>query len=319
MKIDKEFWKDKRVFITGGTGFVGTHLTDKLVSLGAIVKLFTHFIEPEDKNLIGFRGDLTYAYEHLRKYLVSFQPDIVFHLAAQPIVGLAMKNVMDTTEINIRGTYHLLYACKDIISIKSFVHVSTDKVFGSVEEIQDNSPLLGFEHPYNATKLCGDIMAQMYSSAYNLPVTVIRNGNVYGPWDFHWDRLIPGTIKKLFGNDKITCRGGSRDYIYINDLITGYLKLVEVRYGKPELETITLGAESSTETMTVISTICKLMNKEQVEVKLEPMWKGELINQHIIGERAKELIDWCPDIPLDAGLQATVRWYEAYLRRMNNG
>jgi CDP-glucose 4,6-dehydratase len=312
--LDKKFWECKRIFVTGGTGFVGSHLVSKLVSLGADVKLFVHYIEPEEKSLAGFHGDLTFAPVHLKNYLLKFKPDIVFHLAAQPIVGTAMEQEWDTAEINIKGTYNLLHVCREIPSIRTIIHVSTDKVYGKVEDIQSDSPLLGSAHPYNATKLCGDIMAQMYAEAYDMPITIVRNGNIYGPGDLHWDRVIPGTIKQLFNNERPVCRGGSRDYIYVSDIVYGYLRLVEERYGKTGLEIVNLGAEKPTDTLQVIDMISAIMDKK-VEVIQSPMWKGELVNQHINNDKAKQLIDWCPDIPLDKGLSATVRWYEGYLRQ----
>ena len=315
MEMNKSFWLSKKIFITGGTGFVGTHLTNKLVSLGANVKLFVHHRVPTDKNLIGFRGDLTFAYTHYKKFLLDFQPDIVFHLAAQPIVQTAMKDEMQTAEINIVGTYNLLHVCKEIQSIKSFLSISTDKVYGSVEKIRDNSPLLGSAHPYNATKLCGDIMAQMYAEAYNVPVTIVRNGNIYGQGDLHWDRLIPGTIKQLFNNERPVCRGGSRDYIYVDDIVDGYLKLVEVRYGKEGLETVNLGADESHTTTEIIRMILFYMDKENIDIFFSPMWKGELLNQHILEGKAKDLIGWKPNTNLGVGLAVVIPWYVEYLNR----
>jgi len=319
MEINKEFWKDKRVFCTGSTGFVGTHLTNKLVSLGAKVKLFIHNTRPSDMELMGYYGDLTYDHHAYGKFLLEYQPDIVFHLAACSTVGLAAANELNAAEINIKGTYNLLHVCKDIKSIKSFISVSTDKVFGSIEEITDSSSLFGFTHPYNATKSCGDIMAQMYSSFYDLPITIVRNGNIYGPGDLHWDRIIPRTIRLIFENKQPVTRGGSRDYIYVNDIVDGYLKLVEVRYGEQGLETVNLGARKPTETIEIINRLCFYMDREDIETTSEPMWKGELVNQHIMEGKAKQMIDWCPKFDLDAGLRSTVPWYIKYLKEIKNG
>lgn len=316
--LDRTFWEGKKVFVTGGTGYVGSHLVSKLVSLGADVKLFVHFVLPSDESLRGFTGSLIFAPAPLSDYLNEFKPDIVFHLAAQPIVGIAMEQEWDTAEINIKGTYNLLHVCKDIPSIKAILHVSTDKVFGKVEEIRDDSPLLGFAHPYNATKLCGDIMAQMYAETYNLPITIVRNGNVYGDGDLHWDRLIPGTIKRLYNNKNPIWRGGSRDYIHVNDIIVGYLNLVEARYGMKGLEIVNLGAKQSTNTLQVIAKLRQFMSKMNMAVIMDELWKGELVNQHITSEKAKNLIGWKPDITLEQGLLTTVKWYEDYLKREQN-
>jgi CDP-glucose 4,6-dehydratase len=155
----------------------------------------------------------------------------------------------------------------------------------------------------------------MYAGAYNLPITIVRNGNIYGPNDLHWDRLIPGTIKKVFENHVPICRGGSRDYIYVDDIVTGYLNLVEARYEKQGLERVNLGAEQPIDTLQIIDMIIALMGTK-TEIIKSPMWKGELENQHILHGNAQRLITWHPDISLEVGLPATVRWYEAYLKRM---
>jgi CDP-glucose 4,6-dehydratase len=153
----------------------------------------------------------------------------------------------------------------------------------------------------------------MYAEAYDLPITVVRNGNVYGDGDLHWDRLIPGTIKQIFNKERPVCRGGSRDYIHVSDIIHGYLRLVEERYNKKGLETVNLGAEHPTQTEDIIEKISTIMYFMGTDVIKSPMWKGELVNQHIAHGNAQRLIGWCPDVPLNVGLQQTVKWYQKYL------
>ncbi len=316
MNINKSFWDGKKIFITGGTGFIGGHLTTKLTSLGAKVKLFIHEVLPQDINVMGYVGDLTSWYSELLEYLDIYSPDIVFHLAAQPIVGIAMENEFDTVEINVRGTYNLLHTCKKVPSIKAFCHISTDKVYGNLDIIRDDSPLLGTKHPYNASKLCGDILAQMYANSYDIPVTIVRNGNIYGKADLHFDRIIPRTIKNIFNSERPVLRGnGCRDYIYVDDIVCGYLKLVETRYEQKGLEIVNLGANKPTKTIELIDKILEIMGRVDLCPKIEPLWKGEIPNQHIISEKAKALIEWNPQVSLDAGLKLIIPWYIDYLKK----
>jgi CDP-glucose 4,6-dehydratase len=317
--MEKNFWKDKKVFVTGGAGFIGGHLVDRLLSLEANVKLFTH--EKHYQPLVSsLMGDLCTAYG-LQVYLEEFQPEIVFHLAAQPIVGTASKDDLATHEINIRGTYNLLSACRFIRSIKRFVHISTDKVYGDTPVITDNSELNGLGHPYNTSKLAGDQLAQMYSNFYNLPVIVLRHGNIYGPRDLHWDRIIPRTIKKVIQNEHPIARGDGkslRDYIYVSDIVDGYIQATERELIKKP-QTWVLGAQRPYSTLEVIDTVLKVMKRIDLAPTFEKMWKGEIPNQHIESRRAKDLLGWNPKIDLEAGIELTVPYYVELFRSSNNG
>ena len=319
MKIN--FWDKKKVLITGGTGFIGSHLASRLDFLGADVKLFIHNRPPQDKEMWGFSGDLGCWIGHLSDYLNELKPDAVFHLAAQPIVGVAMENEFDTSEINIRGTYNLYHVLRSVSSVKSILHVSTDKVYGDVEFIEQESPLSGTKHPYNATKLCGDIIAQMYGSAYGLPITIVRNGNVYGPGDYHWDRLIPGTIQRIYKNEHPIMRGNGhplRDYIYVSEVVDAYIKLAEMRWGIPSSRSVNLGSHRPYSVVDVVDKILSLMNRVDLVPVTEFLWNGELVNQHIDNSNAEKFMGWNPTIDLDEGLKRTIPWYIRYMESMKN-
>jgi CDP-glucose 4,6-dehydratase len=306
-----DFWTGKRVFGTGLTGFIGTHLAKKLVSLGAEVREFAHLIKGKTQGIKGIYGDLSdefYVYE-LQDYLRSFKPEIIFHLAAQPIVGCAWDNPYAPLETNIRGTYHLYHALRNIAGVKSIIHIATDKVFGKIERIQDDSPLLGTGHPYNASKLCGDVLAQMYAQAYGYPVTVIRHANIYGPGDEHWDRIIPRTINCVLQGHQPVLRGkgeSTRDYIYVSEIIDAYLRLAELE--SKELLTVNLGGIQSYSTSVVVSEILELMGSKLMP-RMEPFLPGELLHQHIDNAGANALIGWNPKIDLVEGLKLTIPYY----------
>lgn len=307
------FWEGKRVFVTGGTGFLGTHLTKKLQSLGAELSLFIHD-KQSPLSALRFYGNLKYHSAALKPFLMGFNPEIVFHLASQPLVSRAMVDEVDTLETNIGGTFRVLHACKNADNLKSFVHISTDKVYGNVSPIQRDTTMQGFRHPYNASKLASDSLAQMYSNFFDVPMVIVRNANVYGQGDTHFDRIVPRTIQKVFKGESPVIRGdglNTRDYIYIEDLVDGYIKAAELPY-KNKLSILNLSGFNCSN-LGVVDTILQKMGRVDLAPVFEKQWKGEIPHQHIVNDIAKELIDWNPKFNLSAGLDKTIPWYEVYL------
>lgn len=318
------FWINKRVFVVGGTGFIGSHLVDNLlVHQQANVKLFIHESRPPAEKLIGVCGDVSKQQVATKIFMQEFQPEVVFYLAAQPIVGRASKDSVATLDVNARGSYLFLDACKDVKSIKAIVYISTDKVYGIQEIINDGDPLLGTGHPYNASKVMGDIVAQLYSEFHGLPIVIIRNGNVYGPNDFHWDRIIPRTLLKIYYNESPIVRGGKegskRDYIFVKDLVCGLLQAAEKLYIGEIDGVVNLGANESYSAYEIVSRLLHMQNKI-LPIKFEPLWEGELRNQHFSRRNtSQQKIDWNPPTSLDVGLHETIEWYLRYFEENKNG
>lgn len=308
---DIGFWKNRKVFVTGGSGFIGSHLVSKLSALEADVKLLEH-LTSVDKRLVGISGDLSGNID-LTNFLNSFKPDVVFHLAAQPIVGRAFKNPLEALETNVRGTYKLLNSCKNVESIRAYVHISTDKVYGNIEVIDDSSIPKVSGHPYNDSKLQADISTQMYADFYKVPAVIIRNGNVYGPGDYHWDRVVPRTIMRVYYNESPVLRGEcSRDFVYVDDLVIGYLNAAKFRYYSDKLCAFNLGSKQVYSIHSIITKIIELVGNN-VPIVREPLWDGELVNQHLESQISESVLGWSPNIDLDSGLEKTVKWYINYL------
>lgn len=301
-------WKGRRVFVTGGTGFLGTHLCKRLHDLGAELALFVHTRETEIPSKKIY-GNLQYSNSLLAPFLEGFAPDVVFHLASQPLVSEAMRDEVVTMETNVGGTFRVLNVCKKL-KLKSFVHISTDKVYGNVSPINKSSSMDGVLHPYNASKHASDVLAQMYSNFFDIPMVVIRNANVYGAGDAHFDRIVPRTIQKVIQGEPPVIRGegrNTRDYIHVDDLIEGYVRAAELPL-KRKLSILNLGGFNHS-TLEIIDTVLSKMGRVDLAPVFEKQWKGEIPHQHIVNDIADELIGWNPKINLSEGLDRTIPWY----------
>ena len=176
------------------------------------------------------RGDITDR-DLIERTLGEYEVEVVFHLAAQTIVGIANRNPVSTFSTNIEGTWNLLEACRRSPKVASIVVASSDKAYGDQEHLPYNEtmPLQG-RHPYDVSKSCADLIAQTYAVSYNLPVAITRCGNFYGGGDLNWNRVVPGTIRSVIRGERPVVRSDGnfvRDYFYIEDGAAAYMLLAE--------------------------------------------------------------------------------------------
>ncbi|VVB92219.1 GDP-mannose 4,6-dehydratase [uncultured archaeon] len=324
-------WKNKNVFITGATGLLGSWLTRLVVDEGANVIALNRDIVPRSilwsssKEFGYIKDELTVVhgcledYSFLERVLNEYEIEVVFHLGAQTIVGTANRNPLSTFESNIRGTYNLLEACRrNRELIKAIIVASSDKAYGVQEKLpyDEKTPLRG-THPYDVSKSCADLISHTYFNTYRLPVCITRCGNLYGPGDLNFNRIIPGTIRSLLkGENPIIRSDGSyiRDYFYVRDGAMAYKTLAE-RMTASEIfgESFNFSNEMH---ITVLELVRKII--DIMEVDLEPVILGKATNeikhQYLSAGKAKSMLNWRPYFTLDEGLKETIDWYKMFLK-----
>ncbi|MDR0312081.1 MAG: CDP-glucose 4,6-dehydratase [Treponema sp.] len=241
---DISFYKNKRVFITGHTGFKGTWLCHILLEAGADITGYS-LTPPTDPSLFeqtGIEKDISSLIADIRdrdkliKKVIETKPDIVFHLAAQPLVRLSYREPALTYETNVMGTVNILEAIRLTPSIRSFVNVTTDKVYENKEwdwGYRENENLCGFD-PYSNSKSCSELVTHSYRNSFFVDketsaVSTARSGNVIGGGDYSEDRIIPDCIRAVQAGTEIIVRNpnSTRPYQHVLDTLCGYLLLAE--------------------------------------------------------------------------------------------
>jgi CDP-glucose 4,6-dehydratase len=248
MQFDKQFWKNKRVFLTGHTGFKGSWLSIWLDSLGANVHGYS-LKPPTDPSLFNLCsidrftnstiGDIRNR-DLLKATLQKAQPEIVFHLAAQPLVRESFKNPVETYETNVMGTVNLLDAVRACPSVKAVVIVTTDKCYENREwhwGYRENDPMGGYD-PYSSSKGCAELVTAAYRQSFfnpkdfdnhHIAVASARAGNVIGGGDWALDRLVPDCLKAILDGRKIIVRNphAIRPWQHVLEPLRGYLLLAQ--------------------------------------------------------------------------------------------
>lgn len=246
MEFDITFYKGKRVFITGHTGFKGSWLCKMLLTAGAIVTGYS--LNPPTKpslfEIAGIKNDINSIIgdirdiENLKKTFDTVQPEIVLHLAAQPIVRDSYKNPVYTYETNVMGTVNILECIRQSDCVKSFLNVTTDKVYLNKEwewGYRENEPLDGFD-PYSNSKSCSELVTHSYKNSFfedgRVAISTARAGNVIGGGDFANDRIIPDCIRAAINNEDIIVRNpfSTRPYQHVLEPLYAYLMIAAKQY-----------------------------------------------------------------------------------------
>lgn len=320
------FWNNKNVFITGGTGFLGSYLVKKLVNYGANVTILVRDYIPQSNIYVGEEyKKVNVVHGALEDYLLiertlgEYEIDTVFHLAAQAIVGVANRNPLGTFKSNIEGTWNILETARKSPLIKQVIVASSDKAYGDQEKLpyDENMPLQG-KHPYDVSKSCADLIAQTYYETYKLPVCITRCGNLYGGGDLNFNRIIPQSIQSILNNEAPVIRSdGSfiRDYFYIEDAVDAYInlaeKVVELNLGG---QAFNFSNEIQLTVLELVNKILKIMGSSMKPIILN-QGSNEIIHQYLSAKKARTVLGWSPNYTIDEGLSKTIEWYKDFLKK----
>lgn len=309
-----------KILVTGGSGFIGSHLVEELINRGAEVNVVDI---NNDKNLYFFRQSLQQKSRFFKlditdrkkitEFIVKNKFDYIYHLAAEAIVEKSYNDPYNAFETNVMGTVNVLEAARASKGIKGIIVASSDKAYGKTKEkYTEESPLRG-DHPYDVSKSCTDLISQAYYKTYNLPVVVTRFGNVYGEGDLHMDRIIPGICEAIIKKNTLKIRSDGtyvRDYLYVKDVVAGYVFLLEkINQTKGNAYNF-----SSKDTYSVLDLIKKAEQVLQTKIpyKIMNTTKNEIPYQHLDDTKIRKL-GWNTEYSLEKSLHTIISWYKKVL------
>ena len=326
-------YKGRKVFLTGHTGFKGSWLALWLTMLGADVWGYSlkpntqpaMFKELDIENRIykSVIGDILDT-EKLENTIIDFKPDIIFHLAAQPLVRLSYKEPLLTYQTNVIGTLNVLIAAEKCKSVKAFVNVTTDKCYENKEisrGYKEDEPMGGYDM-YSSSKGCVEIMSSSFRRSFlqgenGYAMATARAGNVIGGGDWALDRLIPDCVKYINSNQKIEIRNpiAVRPWQHVLEPLSGYLLLGQrlLEEGKKYAEGFNFGPgeESVLKVAEVAQMVVEDYGKGEVVVhKKDDLHEANLLMLNI--EKAKKVLGWIPTYKADVAISKTVDWYKHF-------
>ena len=331
--MNEKFWKNKKILITGHTGFKGSWLTIWLKKLGADITGFSKSI-PTNPNLFeisnieaeinSINGDVQ-DYQFLKETITKVEPEIVFHMAAQSLVIKSYSNPIETYSTNVMGTVNLLNAIKETKKSKIVINVTSDKCYEnneSLEGYKEDDPMGGHD-PYSSSKGCSELITKSFRESFfnsnteeNVALASVRAGNVIGGGDWAENRLIPDIIRSIKNNESVNIRNPNavRPWQHVMDPLNGYISLAEKLYDNQTFsEGWNFGPEKNE-----IKSVSWIINK------FDELWKNkidwivqnnelhEATNLILNCQKAKSRLGWNSKINTELALKWTIEWYTKY-------
>lgn len=332
--IDSNFWSGKRVYLTGHTGFKGSWLSLWLAEMGAIVKGYS-LIPPTKPNLfeeakvaekiesqIGDIRDL----ETLKVSMSEFNPDILIHMAAQPLVRLSYKEPLETYDTNVMGTVKVLEAARSCSSLKAIVSVTTDKCYENKEWVwgyREDEPMGGFD-PYSSSKGCAELVTSAYRRSFmqeqGIGLASARAGNVIGGGDWADDRLIPDILRAFEKNEAVVIRNplSTRPWQHVLEPLSGYLVLAQKLYKEPTKFAEGWNFGPYEDDAKPVEWILNHMVSQwpntvwRLDKNSHPHEAGYL---KLDVAKAKARLKWHPTWRLELTLAKIIKWHQAWLNK----
>ena len=330
--IDQEFWAGKRVFLTGHTGFKGSWLSLWLAHLGCSIRGYS-LNPPTSPSLFDVVkidtivdsqiGDIR-DQELLNSSMVSFNPDILIHMAAQPLVRHSYDEPIETYEVNVIGTAKVLEAARNCSNLKAIINITTDKCYenaGFDKSYQETDPMGGFD-PYSSSKGCSELITASYRSSFlndlGIGVASARAGNVIGGGDWASDRLIPDILRSFELNRPVIVRSpnATRPWQHVLEPLSGYLLLAQKLYD--DHKTYSEGWNFGPNEQDVRPV--KWILDKMISYWPNASWSlDNNVNPHEASflklniSKASELLDWKPTWDLQIALESIIRWHKLWL------
>lgn len=321
-----KFWKGKRVLVTGATGVVGLNLVNTLEKVGAETVAIVRDWVPKtrlqgnffdsDSSVVLVRGELE-DFNFLMRTMAEYETQVIFHLGAQTLVGVGNISPLTTFKANIEGTWNLLEAARIIEQtshqFQAICVASSDKSYGSSKILPytEDMPLAG-EHPYDVSKSCCDLIARSYGITYSLPISIARMGNIYGPGDLNFNRIVPGTIRSVLEGKSPQIRSNGtpiREYFYVEDAVDAYLTMAEHAKKCIPGNAFNFSSGEKLSVYDVVQTILTQMKSDLKPVICNTA-HHEIQDQYLSIQKAEKEFNWKPKYSLEAGLIPTIEWYK---------
>ena len=332
----QNFYKDKKVLVTGHTGFKGSWLCTILKKFGAEVIGYSMepFTNPSlfeianvSDGMVSIIGDIR-DLEHLKKVFKDYQPEIVFHLAAQPIVRESYKNPVYTYSTNVMGAVNIMECIRLSSSVKSFLNITTDKVYKNNEwewGYRENDILDGYD-PYSNSKSCSELVTAAYKRSYDVDITAristARAGNVIGGGDFSKDRIIPDCFRAISNGENIIVRNpySIRPYQHVLEPLFAYMLIAMKQYNDEKLQdcyNVGPDDENCITTGDIVDRFCKFWggNADWKAICNEGPHEDTYLKLDC--SKIKSRLRWQPKWSINEALENTVEWYKGYFKKEN--
>lgn len=332
MGFDLSFYKGRRVLVTGHTGFKGSWMTVMLLNAGAKVIGYSSCSKTEKRlfdlsgikdQIIHIKGDVR-DLDHLLKVFNSYQPEIVIHMAAQPIVRESYLDPVNTYSTNVMGTVNICEAVRKTESIRSFLNVTTDKVYENKEwewGYRENESLDGYD-PYSNSKSCSELVTHSYKNCFfaekGVAVSTVRAGNVIGGGDFAKDRIIPDCIRAAAKNEDIIVRNpySTRPYQHVLDPVYAYLMIAAKQYEDPQYQSwYNVGPDDQDCFQTGVL-VDLFVDKWGSGIKRIDQYDGGPHEANFLKldcSKLKTTFDWKPHWNLEIAVEKVVEWTKVWL------
>lgn len=310
------------MLVTGGSGFIGYAIVRSLLQKGArvsvidIAQLPVYATKAERRSIRFTKGTVTSS-PTLAAIIKKEKVRTIFHLAAEAIVGEAYADPQKAFDTNVRGTWTILELVRARFPDTDVIVASSDKAYGSHAKLpyKEDAPLFGV-NPYDASKSAADLVAHSYARTYGLHLSIARCGNVFGPGDLNWSRLIPDGLRCLFKGKTLRLRSNgayARDYVYIDDIVEAYLALGEnTRRKKMHGDAFNFGTNTPMTVRDVLTAIEKA-GGEKLKFSVADTARHEIQKQYLDSSKAKERLHWSAKISRAEGMRRTAQWYRDFV------